>query len=349
MAEARNDEPPKKKSRIMPSSIGVDGEMSLNQLLEMLPDELMGTPTLEPGLLNGVTATAAASISGFPGPSAVRSMIHGIEDQPVLGQEKKDTIINSTSGNEKGESTLLTGRLMNTPPLKEAVMAGCSPANSSPNRAVDGVAERSHLTTSCSPSIHDDGFGASPVNPASTSTVTLSPGASGEPVYNGKDSVAQSGSDGMGLDSQPQFLKEGGSDSGVSESGAGLPRNGVQLPGATTAAGKLMTVSAVSDMVQHAEQTVKVEPNPIATEQTGVRAPTEFLSENGHPMDVVTTSVSLSAASVPFNDVASAIAFQGDSKRQLIPLHDNLNPMATFAPQAAGSMQPELQPNQLVS
>ena len=271
--------------------------MSLNQLLEMLPDELIGTPTLESCLPNGVTATAAASISGFPGPSAVHSMSHGIEnDQSVLGQEKKDArmdvlVSNSTSGNEKGEGALLTCRLINTPPLKDATVTGCSPANSSPIRAVDGVAERSHLTTSCSPPLHDDGLGASPVNPASTSTVTLSPGASGDPVHNGKDSVAQSGPDGTGLDSQPQFHKEGGSDSGVSESGAGLPLNGVQLPGITTAAGKLMTVSAVPDIVQHAEQTVKVEPNPIATEQACIRGPAELLSENGHPVDAVTPSV----------------------------------------------------------
>ena len=143
-------------------------------------------------------------------------------------------------------------------------MTGCSPTNSSQNAAVDGVAERLNMTTFCSPPLHNDGVGASPVNPASTTTVTLCSGASGDPIHNVREYITQSRSDGLGLDPQPPFYKAGGSE--LFESGTGLPWHGIQLPCAT-AARKPITVSAVPNIVQHAEQPVEVEPNPIATEQ----------------------------------------------------------------------------------
>lgn len=284
-------------------------EMSLNQLLEMLPDELIGTPTLESGLPNGVSTTAAASLSGFPGPSSTQAVSRLSErEQPVLGPEEKEVarmdvlVSNSAGGSGKDEAALLAGRVISTSPGKENIISGGSPITLNPNRTVDGISERPPIASSCSPALHDDGLGRSPVNPASTSTVSLSPGVSGEPVQNGKDIVvAQNSSDGIGLEHQPQFQREGGSDSGMSDSGTGLPANDVQLP-VNVAAGKLMMVSAVSDIGKHAEQTVKVESNPAAAGdelRSCVNGPVDLLCENGHPVD---TSL---------HNVTPSVVFQG--------------------------------------
>lgn len=81
--------------------------MSLNQLLELLPDELIGTPTLESSLPNGVTSSGTPGLPGFPGPSTAHS---SNREQSDLGFEKQESLRmdmlvsnSAASGNGKDE------------------------------------------------------------------------------------------------------------------------------------------------------------------------------------------------------------------------------------------------------